>query len=1011
MRKRFLFAIAFATFGFVAFAQSPTNTDDDGAPVPQSSRWNGEPTRVETDVPEQGLVIQGVDQEYRKTPWLRVYPASGGYYWNDVHAFDMNTLMAVGDGASVLQTDDPDAGWRLLERVSADGQPFGVVEFAPDGVTGIMAGDDVFHTRNAGQTWTKVKLDEPPKRPEFFHGALFQSVEYIDNSTGVACTPKELYYFTDGGATWTRVEDTLVGSMRNYEHVLFTDDTTVFAAVYDSLMYESYLYKSTNSGTDWVEAGPLGQMIMNIHAIQYNGLHLFLSIADGDGLSSGWLTTDQGANWRMVESPGFSWQDATPLSLGGTQAEPIVFSIGLNFELNYSSIIYNKPDSGMAWLPAPYDVDPLHLPNEASMFKFSDDGGGVVSTGQQIYRTTNGGMSWKFSAGPRHDFTALGVVTPSILYAGTMKQGLFRSEDAGASWTSAFGGVGGISNIHFHDELYGAVMADSGIYRTTNGGVNWTKVRDFSANDFFGQRVFCASQDHIFAAIYDWGFGESSFIRSSDGGATWYDHYFPMFGEVNDLDAADTNLVMVSAKYSSQIQYSTNGGVTWDTSYQSMHSGFAGVAVKDSSLMLAMTTDSTIFRSTDLGGTWTSNLFNIDFPYPNDLSLGDANFGTALNEYGKAITTSDGGLTWFNDPLPTVSEYYPKVEWKQSDSGMIGYVHGDYGIYASALYPLGLNEWVWTGTQDSNWFNPDNWSSGSPPSPRDEVVITDAQIPPVISGVSSVSIAGLDIQPGAMLTLSDGFNSFTLSNDLLLSGTLIVDPPNAPVIVIGGVMLYPEMLLKSSDLDEDVGFSPGFSTVVIKGDGGVARNFYALVVDSSADLESAGSIRVEGTMSLRNPRLVMRVEDTLALDNPDPTALQGGEVRGGAVRRTYEPGATTPYRFESDLTTVAFPDGNTPNHYTMQTLFINPDTLLYVGGDTENDEEAATKPAEPQWVIVEDAELDTAAQTYTIVNAPEDGTWTFGFTDGAPKPGPDEVAANRLMRRVYRGSSGRNNPK
>jgi hypothetical protein len=200
--------------------------------------------------------------------------------------------------------------------------------------------------------------------------------------------------------------------------------------------------------------------------------------------------------------------------------------------------------------------------------------------------------------------------------------------------------------------------------------------------------------------------------------------------------------------------------------------------------------------------------------------------------------------------------------------------------------------------------------------------------------------------------------------------------------------------------------------VRFSGVGVLTGAFYNLEVDSGAFMTTSGNVSVSGTLTLAESSMEMNPTDTLTIFSDDTLSVTGdGLIICGTIVRSLMTGTGAVYRYESPLTTVRFPDGNEPEWYAMSTMFEDPDSILmWLNAKPIAN---AAKPTELAWIVVPDALLDTAAQTFTIENAEENGVWTFGFIDSATgKPKPDEIAAGtRFMRRTYRGSSGRNAPK
>ena len=180
---------------------------------------------------------------------------------------------------------------------------------------------------------------------------------------------------------------------------------------------------------------------------------------------------------------------------------------------------------------------------------------GAASGG--IFKSTDGGVHWTpiFDGQPVSSIGAL-AVAPSdanVVYAGTGEPfirsnisvgwGMFKSTDAGRSWTRAgLENTGRIARVIVHptnpDVVYAASLGhaygpqpERGIYRSTNGGASWERV--LFVNDSVGAsdlmmdptnpRILYAGTWQI--EIHTWGRtsgGAGSGIwKSTDAGSTW----------------------------------------------------------------------------------------------------------------------------------------------------------------------------------------------------------------------------------------------------------------------------------------------------------------------------------------------------------------------------------------------------------------------------------------------------------------------------------------------------------
>ncbi len=230
-----------------------------------------------------------------------------------------------------------------------------------------------------------------------------------------------------------------------------------------------------------------------------------------------WKTSDGGASWTAIS-------DTLPSLATGAVAiapsDPNILYLGTgeaNFSLDsyWGAGIFKSSDAGAAWSPTAV-IDPNRAPLNSSAVAAlalhpADpnlvlaavgtflEGNRLFSGG--IYRSTDGGGSWTRALGgglPPGSVVASDILLdpadPNIVYGalgyvgGSVHNGVWKSMDAGASFTKLAGGfpTTNVGRINLaiarsnHLALYAAVHDISndtlmGIWRTTDGGGSWQK--------------------------------------------------------------------------------------------------------------------------------------------------------------------------------------------------------------------------------------------------------------------------------------------------------------------------------------------------------------------------------------------------------------------------------------------------------------------------------------------------------------------------------------------------------
>jgi photosystem II stability/assembly factor-like uncharacterized protein len=245
------------------------------------------------------------------------------------------------------------------------------------------------------------------------------------------------------------------------------DRETLFAAT------AAGLFCSEDGGQRWSPGGetplPLLAVIAPSSRFAENRL-LFAGTQTGC-----YRSTDAGRTWQQTLSGGRIFAMAVVPGIGSDERV---------FAGTQRDGILRSDDGGRTWTGA----NPGLLDLTVLALAFSPDAArdltGFAATTSGLYRTRNGGKSWREVEWPLDEPAVQCVaISPTyphdrLILAGTESDGLWRSDDGGATWDRVPGlPAGGIGAIAFSP--YGAVLrliavaTDRGVALSHDGGATW----------------------------------------------------------------------------------------------------------------------------------------------------------------------------------------------------------------------------------------------------------------------------------------------------------------------------------------------------------------------------------------------------------------------------------------------------------------------------------------------------------------------------------------------------------
>jgi photosystem II stability/assembly factor-like uncharacterized protein len=355
------------------------------------------------------------------------------------------------------------------------------------------------------------------------------------------------------------------------------------------------------------------------------------------------------------------WVLVGPTNIGGriSDIEMSATSLDTIYAGIASGGVFKSIDGGLNWFPI-FDetytmsigdlvLDPTN-PNiiYVGTGEVNGGGGSVTYGGNGVYKSTDAGTTWNHLGLETTEYISRIIVdplNPQRIFLGAMgklfgknsDRGLYRSTDGGINWekklfiSDSTGCIDIAINPLNPDTVYAAMWErirrpdrrsyggpTCGIYRSTDGGENWTELTNGLPNNSpsvgrIGISISASSPNIIyaiyadnigyFAGVYKSTNSGDSWVRTTDGAlSSLFSSYGWWFGNIR-VDPVNPNNVFVLGL---DVYKTTNGGSSWFYSSGSMHVDQHAMFIHpaDPNFIVAGN-DGGVYKSSNNGSSWT----------------------------------------------------------------------------------------------------------------------------------------------------------------------------------------------------------------------------------------------------------------------------------------------------------------------------------------------------------------------------------------------------------------------
>jgi photosystem II stability/assembly factor-like uncharacterized protein len=581
-----------------------------------------------------------------------------------------NTMYVGAASGGIWKTTDGGANWTAL----GDNLPslaVGAIAIPPSNPSIIYIGSGegsfnidavygagVLKSTDAGVTWNttglnwtlsqyravnKIVID--PANPNIIYAATSRNGSYGG-----------IYKSTNGGTSWGNY---LTG-LDIKDLIMHPDSNQVLYCVagYPFGTADNGVYKSTNGGTAWTKltnglpaSNTQGRQALAISTSSPTTVYVGISktISSGAGLLGVYRTTNGGASWSLrASSPNFyggqGWYNNV-LAVHPTNSNT-VYAAGID--------LYKSTDGGTSWSQLTYwsyspgNSQYVHADHHAFAFHPSDFNKVFAGTDGGLFRSTDAGTSWSAlnNGLVTFQFYAMGnsLQRPSECYGGTQDNGTDKYTGS-PTWTEVMGGDGGycVVDYVYPDIVYAETQMGSH-YRSTNSGASWSAIQ---------------------SGISDYGAWVTPVV----------------------MDPANRQTLYTAT---SKVYRTTNSGTNWSAISADLYFYISTLAVAPSSpstIYAGCEGNGKVFKTTDTGGSWSDISAGLPDRYVTRVAVHPTNANTvfvSVSGYGSGhvYKSTSGGSSWANSSTGLPDQPVNVIVIDGNNPNTL-YAGTDLGVYRS----------------------------------------------------------------------------------------------------------------------------------------------------------------------------------------------------------------------------------------------------------------------------------------------------------------------------------------
>jgi photosystem II stability/assembly factor-like uncharacterized protein len=461
-----------------------------------------------------------------------------------------------------------------------------------------------------------------------------------------------LYASYDRGNTWANITNTQLPTNIN---TILLHGNSLFVGCGSSTPGSVGVYRSDDYGLTWDSKTNIES---SVKAFTASGSTLYATTSWNGILRS----TDNGEHWTNVTHnlPDNYFE-------GGLLATPAAVFVSLG---DYNGV-WRSTNSGNTWEKVSDGIDPY-----AIVFTIAAVGSDIYAGTDVygLYKSSDNGRNWtNLDPSVTTQFWDYQFIAgdSNTIFAASYRNGMLRSTDQGVSWSLANNGIDIYDQPASLNETGGEFIVGTkgGMYRSTDQGDHWSEANTGIYAHNSRSPILASIDTNLFTGSF-----HSGIFRSSDQGNNW----------VNVSDGLPVNVDLLqtySAGASTLFAYdkmSADMGNSWIPTNSP-----GGIPIEHKGGLFAINSLEGVYRSMDLGATWTNVTSTFYSNAYGSLLASDSTL--LLGTIEGAYYSVDNGDSWH--PSAFQDETHPIAIVNLTSDGTTHYCglvnYGTRGIYKS----------------------------------------------------------------------------------------------------------------------------------------------------------------------------------------------------------------------------------------------------------------------------------------------------------------------------------------